>query len=314
MSRDREYHPERATRHQEDGGRELPRGGRSGGKGPQRMERDRDVSAALRQQLDLPRGASRERVSIGEHEYQLRDSEVRLLATVGAFRVVDLKDLSPSADPSQGEVRRLREAGLLASTDKVLDGRRTTVLHLTREGRALLHQHQRVGADEPRQAYYADVAKARELAHDAHLYRAYTTAAGRLDRAGARIERVVLDYELKREYQQFLQANNRALHRTSGRPDRTPDEIAGWAAEHGLTVVDGRVQFPDVRIEYERPDGQRDQEDLEVATEHYNARQMAAKRAAGFQMHSSRAGRIGGGASRSGGRPFDPHAADQVLR
>src|SRR5262249_43134922 len=159
----------------------------------------------------------------------------------------------------------LRETGLLQCTQKVLDGRPATVVHLTREGRTLLRQHQTVRADEPRQMYYADLAKPRELAHDARLYRAYLTAAAQLDRAGARIERVVLDYELKREYQQFLQANNRATQRTSGRPDRTPDEIAAWAAQHDLPIVSGRVQFPDVRIEYEQPEGRRDHDDLEVA-------------------------------------------------
>ena len=45
------------------------------------------------------------------------------------------------------------------------------------------------------------------------------------------------------------------------------------------------MQFPDVRIEYEQPDGREGREDLELATEHYNSRQMAAKRAAGFTMH-----------------------------
>ncbi len=47
--------------------------------------------------------------------------------------------------------------------------------------------------------------KPRELSHDAQLYRLYQAEAGRLEDEGGRITRVVLDYELKREYQTFLE-------------------------------------------------------------------------------------------------------------
>ena len=50
----------------------------------------RDVFA---QGLDLPRGLDREPVSVGNEQYDLRGSEVRALATVGAFRVVPVDDL-----------------------------------------------------------------------------------------------------------------------------------------------------------------------------------------------------------------------------
>ena len=78
-------------------------------------------------------------------------------------------------------------------------------------------------------------------------------------------------------------------------------------------MVNGRVQFPDVRVEYERPDGERAHEDLELATGHYNSRQMAAKRASGFTLHHIRGSHIGGANSRGGAPPFDPHAAERVL-
>lgn len=45
--------------------------------------------------LDLPHGLERERVHVPEHrrDYRLRGSEVRALATIGAFRVVPANDL-----------------------------------------------------------------------------------------------------------------------------------------------------------------------------------------------------------------------------
>lgn len=316
MSRDRhlEIPREQGGQPQSAGGREMPRGGRSGGTTRRPARPVADLRDALAQQLDLPRGEDRERVWAGTQPYDLRGSEVRALATIGAFRVVETSDVQTGADRWHRDLEHLREARLVEFTPKVLDGRPTTVVTLTREGQTLLERHQRTERDEVRQSYFSGLAKPRELAHDARLYRAYATAASRLDGAGARIRRVVLDYELKREYQRFLQSNNREHKRSSGRPDRSREEIRAWADEHGLPVVGDRVQFPDVRIEYDHPDGRQDRQDLEVATEHYNSRQMAAKRAAGFQMHGTRAGRLGGGKSSGGASPFDPHAAEQVLR
>jgi hypothetical protein len=294
----------------------MPRGGRSGSKTRPRTAAPRDVRDVLAQQLELPRGDARERVWLGDRPYDLRASEVRTLAAIGAFRVVEAQDVQADGkrDRWHGDLDHLREARLIQFTAKVLDGRPTTVVTLTREGQTLLERHQRTQGDQLRQAFYAGLTKPRELAHDARLYRAYRTAAVRLYETGARVRRVVLDYELKRDYQRFLQANNREHGRTSGRPDRSPEEVQTWARTHDLPMAGEHVQFPDVRIEYERPDGRLDHEDLELATEQYTTLQMAAKHAAGFQMHGSQAGRMGGAKARSGASPFDPRAAEQVLR
>jgi DNA-binding MarR family transcriptional regulator len=243
----------------------------------------------------------------------LRNSDVRLLAAVGAFRVIDAQDFKVT-DRWHGDVEHLRSSGLVDVSPRVLDGQRTAVVTLTRAGQELLEQSQQKLPPETRQAFYAGVVKPRELAHDAQLYRAYAASVARLYEQGARIRRVVLDYELKRDYQRFLQANNRAHHRSSGRPDRSKEEIGAWAEAHGLSVVNDHVQFPDVRVEYEHADGREGREDIEVTTADYNGRQLAAKRAAGFTMHGSRAGRLGGGSQRGGGSPFDPHAAERVLQ
>lgn len=69
------------------------------------------------------------------------------------------------------------------------------------------------------------------------------------------MDRVVLDYELKRDYQRFLHERNRGRKDCDRRPDREPEEIARWAREHDLPYEDGHVHFPDARIEYEDGDG-----------------------------------------------------------
>jgi hypothetical protein len=105
---------------------------------------------------------------------------------------------------------------------------------------------------EPRQTFYAGLRKPRELTHDAGVYRAYLRAEERLRSGGADVRRVILDYELKREYQQFLQERNRGRPDSTGRQDREPEEIEAWAREHDLPFFDGSVHFPDARLETSR--------------------------------------------------------------
>jgi len=299
---ERSHHRDRGS------GADIPRGSRGSGSDRSR-ERKIDARDALVQQLDIPRSDVRQRVFVGDRSYPLRESEIRVLATVGAFRVVDSRDLATgSADARNGDLAHLRELKLIKVVGpQFRDGERAVAVTLTKEGRALLERHQRTRDDEPRQAFYCEVAKPREMRHDAQLYRAYEEAAKRHQDRGDRIQRVVLDYELKREYQRFLQAHNRGKRHSSGRPDRTPAEIAEWAREHGLPSDRRHVQFPDVRIEYERPDGRPAHEDIELATEHYNSRQMAGKRSSGFTI-------CRGASSHGSSSPFDPHPAERVLR
>src|SRR5438067_1172054 len=79
-------------------------------------------------------------------------------------------------------------------------------------------------AAERQQTFDAGVNRPREVAHDAQLYRAYLREADRLREQGADIRRVVLDQELKREYQEWLQASNRGRADSDGRPDRDARE------------------------------------------------------------------------------------------
>ena len=60
----------------------------------------------------------------------------------------------------------------------------------------------------------------------------------------ASVGRVILDYDLKREYQQFLQEPNRGRADGDGGPHREPEEIAAWAREHDLPCFDVRAVAP----------------------------------------------------------------------
>jgi hypothetical protein len=286
-----------------DRDRDEPELGGRGGSIPIEEAHATSPREALSRDLELPRGEERRRVRGRVRDYRLSGDDSSLLATVGAFRVVPEADLREPGDRSarpQRAVERLREQGLLRSTPYVVGETRTSLLTLTLEGRDVLERHRRPGTEREPQAFHAGISKPREVAHDARLYRAYAATAERLAERGARVRRVVLEGELKGDYQRFLQAGNRDRSESTGQPLRDPQMIADWARERQLPCRDGHVQFPDVRIEYEERDGRRDVEDVEVVTPHYRGAHAAAKGSAGFTTFRAAGARVGGSVSGRG--------------
>lgn len=144
---------------------------------------------------------------------------------------------------------------------------------------------------EPQQTFYSGLKRERELEHDSQIYRAYEREVERLAERDARIERVVLDYELKREYQQWLHERDRDRDDYDGHPDRDAREIEQWALEHDLPYFDEHVHFPDLRIEYEL-EGRHGHEDVEVLTIHYRGAHGAAAARSGFTAYRGFSARI----------------------
>jgi hypothetical protein len=244
----------------------------------------------------------------------LRGSETRTLATVGAFRVVSSRDLRDyndrPTDPRSGDLRHLRGQGLVETAR--VPGSREHAVALTKEGRNLLERH-RDREHGGRQTFWHGLKREREREHDLQVYRAYERAAERLAERGARIDRVKLDHELKREYQTWLHERDRDRPDYDGHADRTDEEIQEWAREHDLPYFDDEVHFPDLRIEYQESDGRWDHDDIEVTTEHYRGGHAASVAKAGFSCYRGSSARVGGGSSRGGGNPFDPGIAEDLI-
>ncbi len=267
--------------------------------------RDPDPRDAFVEGLELPRGLERELVRDDrENLYELNHEDSVTLATIGAFRVVGERDLEFLRDPdSDDTLEHLRDEGLIRFV-AVNDGERAVVL--TDAGRDLLEANRRERDDEERQEFHVGGSHPRELKHDSALFEAYLAVEERLRNQGADIERVLLEVDLRREYQEWLQEHNKGNPNSDGRPDRDAREIEAWAREHDLPYVDEQVRFPDFRIEYER-DGRDRHEDVEVMSEHYRGGYAAAKGKAGFTCYRSGAG------SGTRGAPFDPRAAEGFL-
>ena len=181
------------------------------------------------------------------------------------------------ANRARQDLRNLAKQGLIEKrTVTVGCGRHTvSVVALSRDGKRLLQR----SPNSDRQAIYAGIVKPREIGHDAGVYRMYQAEAARIEAAGGRVARVVLDYELKRNvFSPLAKAQDLPALEYSRRQAEIADEA-------GLCVVDGKIPLPDLRIEYETGEGDRHHVDLELATEHYTRGQMAAKARAGFKMY-----------------------------
>jgi len=311
-----------ANRDRDNDGRELGRGPGDSRQSNQDVdearwperERSHDPREVFTRDLYLPRGHEREIVRDRGREYTLRGSETRTLATVGAFRVVSSRDLRDDhdrpLDPRSSDLRHLREQRLVETVR--VPGSREHAVALTKEGRSLL-EHHRDRDQSARQTFWHGVKRERELAHDVQVYRAYERAAERLENRGGRVDRVVLDHELKREYQSWLHERDRDRGDYDGHPDRSEEEIREWARERDLPYFDEEVHFPDVRIEYRDRDGAERHEDVEVVTEHYRGAHSASVARSGFSCYRGSSLRIGGGSGRGGGGGHRGGLAEEVL-
>jgi hypothetical protein len=259
--------------------------------------RDRDnhdPRDALMRDLDLPRGDERELVVDRNRVYELDREDSRTLAAVGVFRVVPEHDL----DLPRDTLDNLHEQRLVEAVE-LGDGERG--LTLTADGRDSLHSHSLERDAEPSQVFYAGASRSREIDHDSNLYATFRQEEARLrdEHDVLDIRRVVLEQDLKREYQEFLQDHNRNRSDSDGRPGRDENEVADWAREHDLPFFDGQVHFPDYRIEYE-VDGRELHQDVELFTAHYRGAHAASRGKTGFRIYVVAARGRGG---RSGPHP-----------
>ena len=246
--------------------------------------------------------------------------DVRVLATVGAFRVVpasDLREPNPRTPTRPArDLERLRDLGLVQTVPYVVGRTRTTLVTLTGHGRDVLE-----GASTARRRQAIDRRSTSASPNPVSWptipgSTARTRAAAeRLGERGEPVRRVVLEEELKREYQRFLQAQNREPPRATVRRLKDgPEAVARWAQEHELPYDDGHVQFPDARIEYEDRDGRRAVEDIEVVTPHYRGAHAAAKARSGFTRYRAVGARLGGlRTTGRSGRGVDPRLAEELL-
>jgi hypothetical protein len=279
-------------------------GGGSGSSDTRTVDRPRPVQGQTGRAPKV-----RQPVQMRGRVYRIRDSEWHTLRTVGTFRVVAESDLvrdTRDQKTLRNDLLHLVEEGLLDRKTGMVNHHPTRLITLTADGKALVDRHRDATGWGRTQQYHAGLVKPKELAHDVQLYRAYRAEAARIEEARGRVTRIVLDYELKRDYQQFLNRRDRS-------PEATFEgDLRAFAEARQLPIVDGHLELPDLRLEYETADGRSETRDVEVITEHYSRSQMAGKARAGFALYKpARVSPFGrGGNSRRGGTPVDPHTLE----
>jgi hypothetical protein len=277
-----------------------------------------DPRDALVSDLHLLHGREPERVYVHGEAYPLCAFEMGALATIGTFRVVLASDLRDDRGEARnlrnGDLERVRTAASVPRVALVEAHRRTTLVALTERGRAL-PEHHPTPDREAAQRFCTGPSKARELTHDTRLYRSYIRRADRLHAQSTRTHRVVLDDGLKRQHQAYLQEGDRDQPESDRRPRRTHQGVHESTFRHDVPMLDDAVQFPDLRVEHEWPDGQREIEHVEGLTPHDRSARAAAKARSGLTCCRGSGPRVDGRSGRSGRgrRPFDPDLADEFL-
>jgi hypothetical protein len=213
--------------------------------------------------------------------YRLRTSEITTMVELGKFRVIaqeNLTEVAYGSDKSHMrlDVENLIRQGLvqMKSVPHEETGSRQ-LLALTKAGHRFLTEDRVARKD---QALYFGFATPREAHHDADLYRLYQKAADKIERGGGRNLRVVLDCELKKRVYHDLAKLG---------PDGVcADNKRSVAERYGLQVVRGKIPRPDVRIEYDTPEGERARVDFELATGNYRGQHLAERVRAGFTIYA----------------------------
>lgn len=217
-----------------------------------------------------------------DRTYALRDSELETLTDIGTFRVLKVDDLVThryKGDPA--DARRDLDSLL---RQKLIHRRtthpeKTAYVTLTKAAHRLL-EATRPKDSKPRQALYYGFVKPREARHDAAIYRLYQQESARIEKAGGKVQRVILDFELKRSVNHKL-----AKLQSLPAPEQS-ERKREIAAENSLPIVNGKVALPDLRLEYEGPDQELAKVDLELITGDYHAKGLKAKAQTGFAMYA----------------------------
>lgn len=217
------------------------------------------------------------------HNYRLRDSEVQTLVDLGRFRIINQNDLvaygyAGDSDQVRLDLNHLLQQGLIQQ--RIVYPEREVYLTLSPTGHDYIQAH-RPQTISDNQEFHRGFLKKAEARHDATLYRVFKEEAEHIRQAGGHVTRVVLDFELKKSI-------NRELSKIHSLPENEQESRRQQIAEeHGLTVVNGKIPLPDLRLEYETQDREQAKVDIELVSGDYRQGQLASKARAGFRMYAS---------------------------
>ena len=183
-------------------------------KGQRRREEARQrhaERAGERGERSREKDPDRERIPFEERKRQA-------VTDVATYRVVSVKDLvderfGGNAFAARKGIDALKREGLLEEdTVRLKSGKTFKVLTATDKGR----DETRERSPDSDQRYWSGLVKSNELRHDAALYRAARNETAALEKDGAKVKRIRLDYEMKSQVARGLGAGPRQGRPRSG--------------------------------------------------------------------------------------------------
>jgi predicted transcriptional regulator len=286
---------------------ESREGNVSVGRGPGDAASGNTAEKPRTQENRLPERSSRHRTRHRDRDrtYSLRHREIVAMTDIGAFRTVDVRDLSRFAYGGNEaamnyDLGELRAQGLVEEkTVPQAHKEPRNVVALTERGHRILRKASGLRKD---QAIYHGYVKAREINHDADLYKVYQQAAKEIRERGGKPVRVRLDFELKAAIQR---ERNAFKDRAEG---ERRDRLEAFAKEHGLTISETVIRVPDVQVEYETRDGELERTNLELISENYRAEGIRSKAESGFTIYAR-----GDDTTRVRRALHDTHTVERIL-
>lgn len=249
---------------------------------PDQTQQERTPSASFQTDRKAVRSLETRKIyEIRGRTYRLRSSEIATMVEVGKFRTIGVEDLweflyHETPNCLRPDAENLIRQGLIQMKAVPHEEKGSRhLLSLTKLGLGFLTEQ---GFAPRGQSLHCGFVTPGETHHDADLYRLYQRASEKIRQSGGRSLRVVLEYELKkRVYQDFAELGS---ERNSLESKQTV------ADRHGLRVVGVKIPLPDLRVEYDTPDGERARVDIELATRNYRGRTLADKVRAGFSLYA----------------------------
>ena len=231
-----------------------------------------------RRQRPSRRNRTRDSIDFEQRKRQALDD-------IATYRVVSVRDLveqrfGGNAFAARKGIDALKDDGLVHEhTVRVKSGKTFKVLFASQKGRHKAWSNRK----NDDQRYWDGLAKPSEIRHDATVYRAARSEITKLEKSGARVKRIQLDYELKA-------CVSKVAERARAKDGNEAAFLAKIEVAKQMilpTDRDGKIHYPDARIEYEDEQGSPGRVDVEVTSGNYRSKGLQAKLNAGFKLYAN---------------------------
>ena len=244
----------------------------------QRPSKDKSSNSRSAHKRPSRHDRNRERIDFEQRKKQTLDD-------ISTFRVASYSDVieerfGGNAFAASRGVDALKKEGLvMVHTVRFKSGKSFRVLFATEAGRKQAWSKR----SNDQQRYWSGIANPAEVRHDSAIYRATRNEIAKLEKQGASIKRIELDYEMKSRVAKIAEK----ARAEEGDEAAFLTRIEMAKKMNLPTTPEGNIKYPDARIEYQNEQGEAGRVDVEVTSDNYRNQSLQSKAAAGFKMYAN---------------------------